>query len=74
MLEELVQLEVADDSLGAQMGNHGLPSDDALANAHVVDELIWMSHQLRVPLHHDCHTAREDHRNDGENHDRCGFF
>ena len=51
--EELVQLEIANHLSDVHLRDHGLPSDDALSQAHVEDELIGVSHELWIVLHHD---------------------
>lgn len=34
------------------MTNHGLIRDNAFTQAHIVDELVWVSHELFVVTHH----------------------
>ena len=53
-MKEAVKVEVADELCDLHLRDHGLPGDDAFAQAHVVDKLVRVRHELFVVAHHDC--------------------
>ena len=57
----MIELKVADDLGNAHLGEHGLPSDDALTDAHVVDKLVWVGHELLVIAHHERDRTGNNH-------------
>ena len=65
-LEQVVELEVADDLGDAHLRDHSLPRDNTLTDAHVVDQLVWVRHELLVISHHKGDRACNAHRYQAE--------
>lgn len=70
-LKEAVKVEVADELCDLHLGDHGLPGDNAFAEAHVVDKFVRVRHELLVVAHHDCNRTGYRHRNHAKEARKC---
>jgi len=69
--EEQVQLEILDESVGADQLDGGVPAGGSLTHAHQIDQFIWMFHELLRTSHHLPQPRTHNHRHNAQ-HEHAG--